>query len=205
MAAAAIAARLLARALARACANGLTARLASPRGRCMLIRWQRRRRRCAPPRRAQSAAFEAPVFGGSARPARPGAPTLTQPAPRPQAKAAAGEEDAGAAYAPWLVAHATCGPLSHVRRSSSLPAATRRREAPEEDAGPVTLPLARVKRIIRLDPDVKQTQLDAVRLISRATVRARRGEDMGISARAACVRRSRRSSVAQPQALRERS
>jgi len=36
----------------------------------------------------------------------------------------------------------------------------------------VALPLARVKRIIRLDPDVKQTQLDAVRLISRATVRA---------------------------------
>ena len=53
------------------------------------------------------------------------------------------------------------------------PPRTRSRDAPEEEAGPATLPLARVKRIIRLDPDVKQTQLDAVRLISRATVRAR--------------------------------
>jgi hypothetical protein len=66
----------------------------------------------------------------------------------------------------------------------------RRREAPEEEAGPVTLPLARVKRIIRLDPDVKQTQLDAVRLISRATVRARRDNTSARAAGARCSSRT---------------
>ena len=166
--------RLLARALARACARCLTARATSRRGRCMLIKWLRRRKRCAPSRCSRRAAFEAPVFGGSARPARPGAPALTPPAPQLKVKKdAAGDEDAGAAYAPGLAAHVACGPRSRVRAAAHRTPATRRREAPEEEAGHVTLPLARVKRIIRLDPDVKQTQLDAVRLISRATVRAR--------------------------------
>ena len=131
VATAALAARLLARALVRACASRLTACTTAPRGRCMLIRWQRRRRRCAPPRRALSAAFKACVFGGSARPARLCALTLTHPAPRLQAKAAAGEEDAGAAYAPRLAAHTTCVPLSPVRRSSSLAA----RDAQARGAG----------------------------------------------------------------------
>jgi hypothetical protein len=79
-------------------------------------------------------------------------------------------------------------PASSARGARTLPLRSRsslrdrRRDAPEEEAGPATLPLARVKRIIRLDPDVKQTQLDAVRLISRATVRARTAADWLMSA-----------------------
>jgi hypothetical protein len=92
-----------------------------------------------------------------------------------QAKEAAGdaapEEDAGAAG---------CAHNTHAARTTRAKALTRapRLAARSDDdaggaGGACTLPLARVKRIIRLDTDVKQTQADAVRLIGRATVRAR--------------------------------
>ena len=142
--------------------------------------------RPAAPRAERS--FRSPSFWRQRATRAPRRPRAHAARPAAQAKEAAGEEDAGAAYAPRNAAHTTRGGgACACAAAAHSVSATRRREAPEEDAGPVTLPLARVKRIIRLDPDVKQTQLDAVRLISRATVRAR---DDGRSARAAGVRRS---------------
>ena len=46
----------------------------------------------------------------------------------------------------------------------------------EREAGDLVLPLARVKKVIRLDGDVKQVSADAARLIAHATVRHTRAE-----------------------------
>ena len=113
-----------------ACASGLTARATAPRRRCMLIRLLRRRRRCAPPRRAQSAAFEAPVLAAVLAPRSPAPPRSRSPPRgcrrrRPPARRTQAQRTRPGSL------HTTRGPLSRVRRSSSL----RFRDAQTRGAG----------------------------------------------------------------------
>jgi len=80
------------------------------------------------------------------------------------AAAEAAGEDGGAEGAGRVAGRNNAQAPSHSRR--------RGRETEAEEAAPASLPLARVKRIIRQDPEVKQVSAEAARLVGLATVRS---------------------------------